>query len=77
MNHFNSEKLEDLILIISTALNIDSKELNIKSGPEDYIQWDSLANVTIYAEIASKINPNISLSEYLNCKEIGDIVEII
>ena len=68
---------EQIKAIISDQTNVPSSEIEPGSEPSKFSTWDSLANTMIYLEIINSINAGISFEQYLECKNVGELVEAV
>ena len=62
--------------VIASVLDIDASLLSNTSTPSDFYQWDSLANMSIWIEINSRIGP-LSFDDYISCSCLGDLISAI
>ena len=68
---------EQIKAIISDQTNVPYSEIELSSEPSKFSTWDSLANTMIYLEIINSINSGISFEQYLECKNVGELVEAV
>ena len=73
----STQLIEKIRTIISNQINVPSSEIELNSEPNKFSTWDSLANTMIYLEIINSINESISFEQYLECKNVGELVEAI
>ena len=69
----DSNKLKKIKEIICEVLNIDEIDDNAKQ--EDYIEWDSLAYLSIISELEDQFDINISSKNINNFNSIQNILK--
>lgn len=60
--------------VISEQVGVSKDILELDSEPSNIPTWDSLANTMIFLEIKKIINTDLEFEEYLECKNIGDLI---
>ena len=70
-----SSKKIKIIHTISNILDIDDSMLNSDTTPQDFIEWDSLANMNIYVSLCDELNSKLTFEEYSSCLSIGDLIK--
>ena len=65
-----------LVNLISEHTGIDEKEFTLKSSPQDFPAWDSLANIQIFIALQEN-DSSLLMTNYLECSTIEDICKII
>lgn len=73
----SSNKIKDIIKIISKNTGIDEKKLNEKSSSDEFPRWDSIAHIKIMVEVEKKNNKKISTSKMSELNTISKIVKFI
>ena len=68
----DSNKLKKIKEIICEVLNIDEIDDNAKQ--EDYIEWDSLAYLSIISELEDQFNISISSKNINNFDSVQNIL---
>ena len=68
----DSNELIKIKEIICRVLNID--EIDDSAEQEDYIEWDSLAYLSIISELEDKFNINISSKNINNFDSVQNIL---
>ncbi len=68
----DSNKLNKIKEIICEVLNIDEIDDNAKQ--EDYIEWDSLAYLSIISELEDQFNIDISSKNINNFDSVQNIL---
>ena len=68
------EKLQEIVRDV-----LDEEDIVIKEDtvPEDVDGWDSLAHISILAEIQDTMDVTFQLDEIINLKSVGAIVDAI
>lgn len=61
---------------LSKNLKVNINQINNNSKAKDFQQWDSLKNINIFLDL-KKIKKNINLSDYNQCKKVGDIINLL
>lgn len=69
--------MKQFIELISNILNVPSTELSLQSGPEDIVQWDSLAHINIITALEQTYDLQITMSEILTVKTVADLVNLV
>ena len=72
-----SKLVERVKKIIGSQISVEESKLNLSSEPNNFGTWDSLANTMIYLEIANKIEEGLSFEQYLECRNIEELVKAI
>jgi acyl carrier protein len=60
-----------LVELFAEVLQVDARELNDKSSPENLKQWDSLAAMALVAAIEEKFNVHLSTKNIMKMSTIG------
>lgn len=68
------EKLQEIVRDVLDEEDIVLKEDTV---PEDVDGWDSLAHISILAEIQDTMDVTFQLDEIINLKSVGAIVDAI
>lgn len=68
------EKLQEIVRDVLDEEDIVLKEDTV---PEDIDGWDSLAHISILAEIQDTMDVTFQLDEIINLKSVGAIVDAI
>ena len=68
------EKLQEIVRDVLDEEDIVLKEDTV---PEDVDGWDSLAHISILAEIQDTMDVTFQLDEIINLKRVGAIVDAI
>lgn len=63
--------------VISEQVGVSKDILELDSEPSTIPTWDSLANTMIFLEIKKVINTDLEFEEYLECKNIGDLINTL
>lgn len=69
--------LEKLQEIVRDVLDEEDIVLKKDTVPEDVDGWDSLAHISILAEIQDTMDVTFQLDEIINLKSVGAIVDAI
>ena len=72
-----TEIIEKLTPIFRKALKLKDLALTAGLKPEDVETWDSLANMTIVAEVQDVFGVKFSLKEMVNFINVGSLVEML
>ncbi len=67
----------NLLNIIANVKEVQVKEIDDESGPEDIENWDSFKGLILFDELESKFNVKFTLNELLTVKKIKDIKRIL
>ena len=67
--------LQTIKLIISEQVGVSEELLGLDSEPSKISTWDSLANTMIYLEIKKIVDTELKFEEYLECKNIGELLQ--
>ena len=65
--------METLKELVARVLQIDKKELNDNSSPDNIPSWDSFNGLMLVSEIEKNFNVKFSLEEVINTKKFIDI----
>lgn len=71
------EIIEKLTPIFRNVLNLKDLTLTADLNPDDVETWDSMANMTIVAEVQEAFNVKFSLKEMVKFSNVGSLVEIL
>lgn len=71
------EIIEKLTPIFRNVLNLKDLTLTVDLNPDDVETWDSMANMTIVAEVQKAFNVKFSLKEMVKFSNVGSLVEIL
>lgn len=71
------EIIEKLTPIFRNVLNLKDLTLTVDLNPDDVETWDSMANMTIVAEVQEAFNVKFSLKEMVRFSNVGSLVEIL
>ena len=63
--------------IISTALRIDSKKINIDATQNTLAEWDSLGHVAILSCLEKEMNISFSAREASRMLSVKEIIQIL
>ena len=72
-----TEIIEKLTPIFRKALKLKDLVLTDDLKPDDVETWDSLANMTIVAEVQDIFGVKFSLKEMINFINVGSLVEML
>ena len=72
-----SKLVERVKKIIGSQISVEESKLDLSSRPSKFGTWDSLANTMIYLEITNCIEEGLSFEQYLECKNIEELVKAI
>lgn len=68
----------ELLKLISGALNIDLSNLKIDSLQENIEEWDSLGHLNILVQLDKATNGKAStLPELVEAKSVGDLIKVL
>ena len=67
-------ELKDLI---GSVLNVPVETLTQQSGPENTVEWDSLAHIGIVAAVEQTYKVQLTMPEILSIKTIADLGNIL
>lgn len=70
------DRKREIIAIIAEVLNISEEMLTEDSKAEDFVEWDSLAQVMIIGALDEKLGINISLEQAMEIDSIRQILEL-
>ena len=73
----HSKIAERIKRIIGSQISVEESKLTLSSEPSKFGTWDSLANTMIYLEIINSIEDGLSFEQYLECKNIGELVKTV
>ena len=59
--------------LIAGVINISTAELTLESGPENIVEWDSLAHIGIISAVEQTYNLQFSMPEILGIKTVADL----
>lgn len=71
------EIIEKLTPIFRNVLDLKDLTLTVDLNPDDVETWDSMANMTIVAEVQEAFNVKFSLKEMVRFSNVGSLVEIL
>lgn len=71
------EIINELTAIFRDIFDESELILNNNTSAKDIETWDSLTNITLFAEIESAFGIKLSMKEISRLKNVGDIVELI
>ncbi len=69
-------KNEKIFNLVSKAIGIDRKKLNINSTNKDFDQWDSLGQLKILFSIQKKFS-NIKNEDFVKITSIKNILQLL
>lgn len=69
--------MSKLIELVASVLNVPASNLDQESGPANQDSWDSLAHVTIVAAVEGTFGINLTMSEILAIKTVGDLADVL
>ena len=69
-------KNEKIFNLVSKAIGIDRKKLNINSTNKDFDQWDSLGQLKILFSIQKKFS-NIKNEDFIKITSIKNILQLL
>jgi acyl carrier protein len=67
----------ELIELVGSVLNVPVKTLTQQSGPENTVEWDSLAHIGIIAAAEQTYKVQLTMPEILSVKTIADLGVIL
>ena len=73
----NESFLAELIALVAEILDIDKSRLLPASAPSDFIEWDSLANMAIFAEISEHFDASLLYADYVQCTNISELSVLV
>ncbi len=73
----NDKIFEEISNIISKTLNIKVNDLNLNSGKNNILKWDSLNQVKIILAIEEKYKIKFGTDNFEDLNNIKKIVEVI
>jgi acyl carrier protein len=59
--------------LVGSVLNVPVENLTQQSGPENTVEWDSLAHIGIVAAVEQTYNVQLNMSEILSIKTIAEL----
>lgn len=71
----SDEKL--LIDIVADSLDVDVEDIDLKSGPSNTPDWDSVNTLRILTGIEDDFDVHLPLTDYLKTKNVGELLELI
>ncbi len=63
--------------LIGSVINIPSSTLTPDSGPENLIEWDSIAHIGVITAVEQTYQVQITMPEILAIKTIADLRSIL
>jgi len=75
MNH--SALLDQISIVIADVLDIDKPVLGMETTAGSFEGWDSLAHISIVAQIESDFGLKFTLAELAEFSAVGNIVQAI
>ena len=73
----NNKIFEEISNIISKTLNIKVNDLNLNSGKNNILKWDSLNQVKIILAIEEKYKIKFGTDNFEDLNNIKKIVEVV
>ena len=70
------DKKKAVLAIIAEVLNISDESITEDSRAEDFVEWDSLAQVMIIGALDEKLGINISLEEAMEIESVKQILAL-
>lgn len=67
----------EFLEMITDVLEIEDREIQLSDAFRDYDEWDSLARLTLIAEIDDKYNIVIEEEAFKNAITLGDLLNEI
>ena len=67
----------EFLEMITEVLEIEDREIQLPDAFRDYDEWDSLARLTLIAEIDDKYNMVIEEEAFKNAVTLGDLLNEI
>ncbi len=64
---------EDLFLLISSLLNVETQEVKIDSTPDDFSNWDSFKHMELLLAIEDKYSIKLTDIQIAKIKTVQDI----
>lgn len=69
--------LEKLKNVLVDVFNITSEQVDLNTGRDDIIEWDSLGHLRLFLEIEQVFNVNFSIDEISELNKIESIIDNI
>lgn len=69
--------MESLKELVSRVLEVDKKEINDKSSPENISSWDSFNGPLLASELESNFNVKFTMEEVMSIKNFKEIKETL
>ena len=73
----HSELFQRVKKIICEQIHVADSDLELHSDSLEFAAWDSLADTMIYLEIVNSIEESFSFEQYLECRNVGEVVKAI
>ncbi len=70
-------KKEEVFEMLSVILDVEIDELDESKDLEEYEEWDSLARLTLMAEVKKRNGHRIAQEHLKTFKTVGDICEYL
>ena len=66
-----------LASLIADILNVSASDIDSTSGPLTLPTWDSLAHVTIVGAVEETFDVQLTMTEILAIKSVGDLQQLL
>ena len=63
--------------ILSKVLEVDEKEINDDSSPDNIENWDSFNGLMLVSELENEFKVNFTMNEVINVTNVGDIKKVL
>ena len=70
-------KKDYILETIAEILDVDRSILKEQLKPYEVLEWDSLANMNIFVSLNDHPEIELDFQQYLNCKNIKELINII
>lgn len=70
-------KKEIVIEIFNDILDLEMGLISDNSSPEDFPEWDSMANVNIMLALEEKFNIKFNLDDIEDAKNVSDFINLV
>lgn len=68
---------KDLFELVAGVINVPVEKLTLKSGPDDFQEWDSIAHVTLCTAIEQTCNILLTMPEMLSIRCVEDLKQTL
>lgn len=68
---------EEIIQLVADVLQVPVSEISVDTEIGEPAEWDSLRNVTIFAELKKKYSITITQEMLVDLENVADIIDLV